>query len=159
MGFVTLEDLTGSVEITVFSDIYTSASGLLKSDDPLLVTGKLEKGEKGCKLLVMKPQESNGRKFKQVAFGDIRLLQDAQNQKTTRVRLALRLPELSPELLTPIKELLEQHPGNLPVQLQFEIPNRSRTIIKLPDSLKVAANDEFRVAVERCVGYNAAIFE
>jgi len=48
MGFVTLEDLTGSVEITVFSDIYTSASGLLKSDDPLLVTGKLEKGKRGA---------------------------------------------------------------------------------------------------------------
>ena len=159
MGFVTLEDLTGSVEITVFSDMYAITSGLLKSDDPLLVTGKLEKGEKGCKLLVMKPQESNGRKFQQVAFGDIRLLQDAQEQSTTRVRLSLRLPELSTELLLPIRELLEQHPGNLPVQLQFEIPNRSRTIIKLPDSLKVAANDEFRVAVERCVGYNAAIFE
>jgi len=159
MGFVTLEDLTGSVEITVFSDIYTSASGLLKSDDPLFVTGKLEKGEKGCKLLVMKPQQNNGRKFQQVAFGDIRLLRDAQAQNTTRVRLALRLPELSPDKLMPLKELLEQHPGNLPVQLQFEIPNRSRTIIKLPDNLKVTANEEFRVAVERCVGYNAAIFE
>jgi DNA polymerase-3 subunit alpha len=45
------------------------------------------------------------------------------------------------------------------VLLQLEIPNRSRTIIKLPDHLKVTASDEFRVAVERCVGYNAAVFE
>ena len=48
MGFVTIEDLTGSVEITVFSDIYAGCSALLKSDHPLLVIGKLEKGEKGC---------------------------------------------------------------------------------------------------------------
>jgi DNA polymerase III subunit alpha len=51
------------VEVTVFSDMYVQAAGMLKSDDPLLITGKLEKGEKGCKLLVMKPQEGNGRKF------------------------------------------------------------------------------------------------
>ncbi|CAH2031728.1 DNA polymerase III subunit alpha [Trichlorobacter ammonificans] len=159
MGFVTLEDLTGAIEITVFSDMYVPAVGLLKSDDPLVITGKLEKGEKGCKLLVMKPQEGNGRKFQQGGNGDIRLLHDVQAQATTRVRLALRLPELSSDRLQPIRELLERYPGNLPVQVQFEIPNRSRTTIKLPDHLKVAASDEFRVAVERCVGYNAAIFE
>ena len=161
MGFATIEDLTGQVEITVFSDMYTLAAGLLKSDDPLLVTGKLEKGEKGCKLLVMKPQEGNGRKFPgQVQVnGDIRLLQEVQAQSTTRVSLALRLPELSPALLPPLKELLERYPGPLPVQLLLDIPNRSRTVVKLPDNLRVAASDEFRVAVERCVGYNAAIFE
>jgi DNA polymerase-3 subunit alpha len=161
MGFVTIEDLTGQIEITVFSDMYLQFSHLLKSDDPLLITGKLEKGEKGCKLLVMKPQEGNGRKFpNQVNVnGDIKLLSEAQEQQTTRVSLALRLLELTPEQLTPIRELLEKHPGNLPVLLQLEIPNRSRTIIKLPDHLKVTASDEFRVAVERCVGYNAAVFE
>ena len=159
MGFVTVEDLTGSVEITVFSDMYVPGTALLKSDDPLLITGKLEKSEKGCKLLVMKAQEGNGRKFQQNSSGDIRLLQDAQEQSTTRVRLSLRLPELTADLLPPIKELLEKYHGNLPVQLQFEIPNRSSTLIRLPDHLRVAASDEFRVAVERCVGYNATIFE
>jgi len=161
MGFATIEDLTGQIEITVFSDMYVPAAHLLKCDDPLLITGKLEKGEKGCKLLVMKPQEGNGRKFpNQVSVnGDIKLLSEAQEQQTTRISLALRLPELTTEQLTPIRQLLEAHPGNLPVLLQLEIPNRSRTIIKLPDHLKVAASDEFRLAVERCVGYNAAIFE
>ncbi|MBV5337821.1 MAG: hypothetical protein J0653_07840, partial [Deltaproteobacteria bacterium] len=65
MGFVTIEDLTGQLEVTIFSDMYIQAVDLLKSDDPLLITGKLEKGEKGCKLLVMKPQEGNGRKYQQ----------------------------------------------------------------------------------------------
>jgi len=161
MGFVTIEDLTGQLEVTIFSDMYLQAVDILKSDDPLLITGKLEKGEKGCKLLVMKPQEGNGRKYQQQSSvnGDIKLLQDAQTQQTTRISLALRLPELSADLLVPIKEVLENNPGQLPVLLQLDIPNRSRTIIKLPDHLKVAASDEFRVAVERCVGYNAAVFE
>jgi len=161
MGFVTIEDLTGQIEITVFSDMYLQYSHLLKCDDPLLITGKLEKGGKGCKLLVMKPQEGNGRKFPgQVNVnGDIKLLTDAQEQQTTRISLTLRLPELTNDKLTPIRQLLENHPGNLPVQLLLEIPARSRTVIKLPEHLKVTASDEFRLAVERCVGYNAAIFE
>ncbi len=160
MGFVTIEDLTGQVEVTVFSDMYIQAASILKSDDPLLINGKLEKGEKGCKVLVMKPQEGNGRKFHQTSVnGSIKLLQEAQEQQTSRISLTLCLPELSIEQLAPIRQLLENHPGNLPVLLQLEIPNRSRTTIKLPEYLKVAASDEFRVAVERCVGYNAAVFE
>ncbi len=160
MGFVTIEDLTGQVELTVFSDMYIQAASILKSDDPLLITGKLEKGEKGCKILVMKPQEGNGKKFHQSSVnGNIKLLQEAQEQQTTRISLILRLPELSNDQIAPIRQLLENHPGNLPVFLQLEIPNRSRTIIKLPEHLKVAASDEFRVAVERCVGYNATVFE
>jgi DNA polymerase-3 subunit alpha len=161
MGFVTIEDLTGQIEITVFSDMYIQFNHLLKCDDPLLITGKLEKGEKGCKLLVMKPQEGNGRKFPgQVSVnGDIKLLAEAQEQQTTRISLTLRLPELTNEKLAPIRQLLENHPGTLPVQLLLEIPARSQTVIKLPEHLKVAASDEFRLAVERCVGYNAAIFE
>jgi DNA polymerase-3 subunit alpha len=43
--------------------------------------------------------------------------------------------------------------------LQFDIPNRSRTTLRLPDTLNVAASDELKVAIERCVGYNATIFE
>ncbi|NIP89017.1 MAG: hypothetical protein GWO21_08710, partial [Gammaproteobacteria bacterium] len=35
MGFVTLEDLKGSVEVVVFSDLYSQAVILIKSEKPL----------------------------------------------------------------------------------------------------------------------------
>jgi DNA polymerase-3 subunit alpha len=160
MGFALVEDLTGQVEITVFSDMYLHTCSLLKSDDPLMITGKLEKGEKGCKLVVSAPQEGNGRRFQQPSVnGSIKLLQEVQAQKTTRVKLALRLPDLSPPHLLPLKEILEQHAGTLPVILQFELSDHFQATQQLPDNLKVAASDELRLAVERCVGYNAAIFE
>jgi len=159
MGFVTIEDLTGTVEVTVFSGIYLDAVELLKSDEPLLIAGKLEKGEKGCKLLVMKPLENRNRKFQQNGNGEIKLLSEAQEQATTRVTLALRLPELTKDQLQPLRQLLEEHNGNLPVHLLLEMPDRSHTVIRLPEHLKVAASDEFRVAVQRCVGYNATVFE
>jgi DNA polymerase-3 subunit alpha len=161
MCFATIEDLSGSIEITVFPDIYADCSTLLKTDDPLVVSGKLEKTEKGCKLLVMRPNgPENGRKgVPRSPAGDVRLLQDVQAQTTTRVNLALRLPDLSAELITPLRGLIERHPGALPVTLSFEQPNQFMASHKLPDNLKVAASDEFRLEVERLVGYNAVIFE
>ena len=162
MGFVTIEDLTGSVEITVFSDIYATASPLLKSDDPLLVVGKLEKGEKGCKVLIMKGgEENNGKRFQRDRgpAGDIKLLAEARAQTTKKVSFILRTEETPPERITLLKEVIERHPGTVPACIQFHIPGRSRAIMPLSSALNVAASDDLRMEVERLLGYNAATFE
>lgn len=162
MGFVTIEDLTGSVEITVFSDIYALASPLLKSDDPLLVVGKLEKGEKGCKVLIMKGgEENNGRKFQRDRgpAGEIKLLSEARAQTTKKVSFIVRTEETPPEQLTLLKEVIERHPGSIPAYIQFLIPERSRTTMPLAAGMNVAPSDDLRLEVERLLGYNAASFE
>jgi len=162
MGFVTIEDLTGSVETTVFSDIYAIAAPLLKSDDPLLVVGKLEKGEKGCKVLIMKGgEENNGKRFQRDRgpAGDIKLLSEARAQTTRMVSFVLRTDETPPEQLTLLREVIERHPGSVPASIQFQIPGRSRSTMPLSSAMNVAASDELRLEVERLLGYNAATFE
>ena len=162
MGFVTIEDLTGSVEITVFSDIYALTSPLLKSDDPLLVVGKLEKGEKGCKVLIMKGgEENNGRKFQRDRgpAGEIKLLSEARAQTTKKVSFILRTEETPAEQMTLLKEVIERHPGSVPASILFLIPDRSRSIMPLATGMNVAASDDLRLDVERLLGYNAATFE
>jgi DNA polymerase-3 subunit alpha len=162
MGFVTIEDLTGSVEITVFSDIYATTSPLLKSDDPLLVVGKLEKGEKGCKVLVMKGgEENNGKRFQRDRgpAGDIKLLAEARALTTKKVSFVLRVEETPPECITLLKEIIERHPGSVPACIQFLIPARSRSIMPLATGMNVAASDDLRLEVEQLLGYNAATFE
>ncbi len=49
MAFVTLEDLSGFVEVVIFSDIYLTAAELLKGEEPILVTGILEVGEESMR--------------------------------------------------------------------------------------------------------------
>ena len=78
--------------MTVFSDLYSAASPLLKSDDPLLISGKLEKGEKGAKILVRRQKEQNGNwqpQRHQRTDGDIRLLCEARAQTTRKVSFNL----------------------------------------------------------------------
>jgi DNA polymerase-3 subunit alpha len=162
MGFVTIEDLTGSVEITVFSDIYSATSALLKSDEPLLVIGKLEKGEKGCKVLIMKGgEENNGRKFQRDRgpAGDIKLLSDARTQTTKKISFILRMNDIPPGQITLLKEVIERHPGTVPTCLKFQMPGRVRATMPLTAAMNVAASDDLRLEVERLLGYNAASFE
>ena len=162
MCFATIEDLTGSVEITVFSDIYASASTLLKGDDPLLVTGKLEKGEKGCKVLVMKGgEENNGKRFQRDRgpAGAIKLLSEAREETTKRVSFILRTDEIQPDRISLLKDVIERHPGSVPTCIQFVIQNRSRSFMPLPEGMYVAASDDLRLEVERLLGYSAAVFE
>ena len=160
MCFATIEDLTGQVEVTIFSDMYLPAQQMLKSDEPLCITGKLEKGEAGVKLLVMKPQE-NRRRFgnQNNVNGRICLLREAQIEKVRQVTLNCQLPDLNDQQVLALKAVLERFPGDLPVYMSLELPEHSITTVKLSDSLRVAACDEFKVAIERCVGYNAAVFE
>ncbi|MEI6704718.1 MAG: DNA polymerase III subunit alpha, partial [Deltaproteobacteria bacterium] len=162
MGFVTVEDLSGSVEVTVFSDIYIMSSSLLKSDDPLFITGKLEKGEKGCKVLVMKGGEQNGNKHSprdRGPAGDIKLLSEARTQSTSKVLFTIRMDNTPPEHIDALKVIIEHHRGGVPAYVQFVIPERSRSIMQLPTEMNVAACDDLRLEVERLFGYNAATFE
>ncbi|MEI6209514.1 MAG: DNA polymerase III subunit alpha [Desulfuromonadales bacterium] len=162
MGFATIEDLSGSVEITVFSDIYSVSSSLLKSDDPLFIIGKLEKGEKGCKVLVMKGgEENNGKRFQRDRgpAGSIKLLSEARALTTNKVLFTLRMDCAMTGHIDALKGIIERHRGGIPACIQFVIPERSRSVMPLPAEMNVAACDDLRLEVERLFGYNAATFE
>jgi DNA polymerase III subunit alpha len=163
MCFATIEDLTGSVEITVFPDTYAETSSLLKSDDPLLVTGKLEKTEKGAKILVSRPSADNGRRGGHQRdpgpMGDIKLLQEARTQTTKRVCFNLRTDGLPVERLDALRAIIQRHHGSVPAYIQFLVSERSRATMPLPADFNVMASDDLRLEVERLFGYNAATFE
>ena len=42
MAIVTLEDLSGVVEVVVFPELYATSGELLSGDEPILITGGLE---------------------------------------------------------------------------------------------------------------------
>jgi DNA polymerase-3 subunit alpha len=47
MAFVTLEDMDGSVEVTIFPEPYRAAAEVLRGREPLLVRGRLDETDKG----------------------------------------------------------------------------------------------------------------
>ncbi|MFH0810162.1 MAG: DNA polymerase III subunit alpha [Pseudomonadota bacterium] len=51
MAFVTLEDMYGNAEVIVFADLYKTTLPLIEGEGPLLVSGRVSKDEKACKLV------------------------------------------------------------------------------------------------------------
>jgi len=143
MGFIALEDLVGNVEVVVFSDVYARCSEHLKGDDPLLVTGTVELGEKGAKIMA----------------SDIVLLRDQIEQHTRRVNVTIDAKEADPGKLAALKTIFARYQGACRTFLHLEMENRSRVTIKLSEVYKVSASEELTVEVSNLFGYNAVSFE
>jgi DNA polymerase-3 subunit alpha len=143
MAFATLEDMSGSFDLVVFSEPFAQYGGLLKSaaaDDsgagpkPLLVTGTLEVGEPP-KVLVRTVVD----------------LDRAEEKLCTQMRVRLTAEEATSDHLTALKGMLQRHPGECDVVLQILIPEESETCLLLP-GLEVRPNDDLRDEVNGLFG-------
>ena len=143
MGFINLEDLSGSLEVVVFSDVYARCSEHLKGDDPIHVTGTVEHGEKGAKVMAT----------------EIVLLRDLVERETRRVNFTINAKEADEGKLTTLKGIMSRYQGGCRSFLHFDIENSSRVTVKLPDVYKVSASEELTVEVSNLFGYNAVSFE
>jgi DNA polymerase-3 subunit alpha len=143
MGFVTIEDLAGSVEVVVFPELYAKAVDMLKTDEPLMVSGTVKVGEKSTNVVATA----------------IVTLREVSERETRQVALTISVPGLDREKLETLKSVLARHPGPCRTLLHLVIPDRMKTSIRLPDSLMVAAHENLVVEVKNLFGYNAVTFE
>ena len=74
MAILNLEDLSGTVEVVVFPDLYKTAHHLLLTDTPLIVAGQLDKSEQGNKIKAVR----------------IHLLTEVKKKGTTRMDITLQ---------------------------------------------------------------------
>jgi DNA polymerase-3 subunit alpha len=142
MGFVTLEDLTGSVEVIVFPDVYSKAVAYLKSDEPLIVAGSVDIGEKSTKIKAT----------------DIVPLSEMTERETKRVRFTLRADGLERGSLESLRDVILRYRGGCRASLRLVLPEECAVTIRLPDSYSVAAREELSLEVESLLGYNAVSF-
>ncbi len=163
MAFVTLEDLSGFVEVVVIPKVYAAAGDLLKSEEPLLVRGSVDAGEE------QQDEEGeggggNGRaagagRGSKLVASEVLSLKEVRERLTRRVHFRLTTPGLDEGQLRTLRDIVGRYRGECEGIIHLVIPNRSETIIKLPDSLKIQACDELMDDVERLFGYNVVTFE
>jgi DNA polymerase III subunit alpha len=140
MAFVTLEDLRGAVEITVFSSLYSNVYDLLTDDNTILVRGFLQKDENSVKLLA----------------DSIIAIDKAEETWTTSIHFNLDVTRTEKKLLEELNAVLKRHPGPCPAFIHLRNPEKTETVIALPDSIKVKAGASLIQEVDRLVGYRAA---
>ncbi len=143
MAFVTLEDLEGTTEITLWPETFATAESLLASEEPLLVKGKLEGDEK----------------FPKIIASAIYPLSEAKKYWRGKLRLSLRAAGLEKQTLLEIKKILLEHPGKSEVQLHFTFPNNSTKLLTASPDLSITPSEEMVHEIENILGEHSVRFE
>ena len=132
MAFVTLEDLSGTLEAVVFPDVYRSNMLHLAKDSVVLVKGQLDVAEETVKLLV----------------SEVTPLTMAGNGLTALVEVTLAGAQASAEALQRLRALIDRHPGDATLRIQLRLPEGGQVVIAPAASLTVASGEVFQAAVE-----------
>jgi DNA polymerase-3 subunit alpha len=146
-GFVTLEDLSGTVEVVCWAS-RPATNGrpaqkgwadwelFCKGDEPLLVHGEVR----------INDREAENPKAEITAI-DIEPLSAVRTQKTSEIALRIDADRLTSERATGLKALLARHAGACAVTLRAVIPEQSETTIAVP--LRVHPADELIESARR----------
>jgi DNA polymerase-3 subunit alpha len=160
MAWVTLEDLSGSVELVCFPGKengrsvmgkdgkwakgaarpgYDAWEHLLKADDPILVTGTVQ---------VNIRDEENP--VAELIVEQVQSLKDVRDKRLKRFELRLRADLVTDERLEELSRLAQSHAGATPVALSIVFPGEAEAMIGAP--LKVDVTDELISQVDRLFG-------
>jgi DNA polymerase III subunit alpha len=160
MAWVTLEDLSGSVELVCFPGKeagrsvlgkdgkwtkggarpgYDAWEHLLKADDPILVTGTVQ---------VNSRDEENP--VAELIVDSVQSLKEVRDKRLKRFELRLRADLVTNERLEELSRLARAHAGATPVALSIVFPGEAEAVIGAP--LKVDVTDELISMVDRLFG-------
>lgn len=136
MAFITLEDLKGFIEITVFADLYKKASEYFASDIPILVKGRVDKAEEKVKLVAE----------------EVYPIDEARERLTKAVHLVIKTLGIDNNQMEDIKAALKKYSGNCSVFCHFKYPDGADKVIALPDALKVSPSKEMVNSMRSLIG-------
>ncbi|HBG45997.1 MAG TPA: DNA polymerase III subunit alpha [Deltaproteobacteria bacterium] len=127
MAFARIEDLTGSVEAVIFSDLYKKVRDVISSGSPLIVSGRLDKEEDEVKLIAtgMVPIEEAG----------------GQQLKSRNTHIHAPVDGLTAEKLMELKKVIQEHPGTSTVIVHLVYPDNGSVIIGVNESLKMSPQE------------------
>ncbi|OIN99790.1 MAG: DNA polymerase III subunit alpha [Desulfovibrionaceae bacterium CG1_02_65_16] len=140
MAFLQLEDLTGTGECTLFSNVYLEARELLGQDQPLVFEGKVD--------VRTRPGEEEGPRESKMLADSVKLLTDCAAQCREPARIPALEEHCAEARLDALKNVLASHPGAVPVMLDLHLPEAT-CVLKLGEKYKVAACPEFWADVEK----------
>lgn len=139
MAFVTMEDMHGSVEIIVFSNLYASAEQMLYEDNAILVQGRLQKDEQSIRVIAE----------------DIIPIDKAEEVWTASIHLYLNVSQTDRETLVQLQNTLSRHPGSCRTFLHLRDSHGTDTVISMSERTKLQPGPGLTCDVNRLLGYDA----
>ncbi|MEA1935774.1 MAG: DNA polymerase III subunit alpha [Thermodesulfobacteriota bacterium] len=136
MAYVTVEDMKGSVNVIVFSDLYRKAFSILHGEEPIFVKGTLDVNEESVKVIA----------------SDAITLADALEKPFSSVHFMVDVAKSAGEDIESIKELLQKHKGKYDGYIHLIAADKSETIIYLGKDLKIDISDDIKREADNILG-------
>jgi DNA polymerase-3 subunit alpha len=114
MAVVTLEDLTGRVECTVFPEAYEQARAQIAADAVVIASGRVELRDERARLLLT----------------EIKPWEEARQQYKSVLHIEVRAEDLTEERISGMDEVLSAYPGDSDVVLHIVKPDHSRMAMR-----------------------------
>ncbi len=140
MAVLTLEDLTGRVEVTVFPALYMQNREIIREDKVICVKARVE---------VTGDREEEGAQVKVIALE----LTEPRLKKPEECDLCIRLDEeqAERETMDRLRDILTRHPGETPVRIELFSGDAVR-VFKLPQGLCVKPDGSLYAEVLSLLG-------
>jgi DNA polymerase-3 subunit alpha len=140
-GILTLQDMTGVLEILAFPESFARLEAVFKSNAPLILKGRVNVEEAGTRLAVM----------------DARKLEDMGQRPPSVMRVRVNLETVDAGVLDELKELFANKPGSCSVA--FDLVSPEGAVATLRADQRVRADQELVREVCRLCGDNAVQLE
>ncbi|HWO22304.1 MAG TPA: DNA polymerase III subunit alpha [Kofleriaceae bacterium] len=140
-----LEDAEGTLEVIAFPKTFEKVRHVLVSDEPILCSGAVK-------------NEGNAESPEwKMLLESAAPLSELRQQKTSRVDIHLNADQLTHDQIDELKTILANATrGNCQAILRLRIPQRSETVVPLPDAWAVAPTEELLTRLERLFGDRVA---
>lgn len=133
MAFVTIEDLTGSIEVVVFPTTFAESGHLLTTDEPLIIQGKLQQDDRGAKIIA----------------DTVDSLSDARKKFTEGANLLLDGEHLSRTGCESLKKTLQEFYGDCPVTMTIHFAKRGEVDLDISKDMTIRPCSELRQRINQ----------
>jgi len=135
MGRFVLEDLEGGLPVTLFANKLEQFGHLLTDEAVVLVKGQVR--ERGSEV--------------EITVEEIVPVKKLAGRSLNGVDLKLN-PRLSTSQMLKLRDLLTEHPGDVPVTLEMQLADRRTVRIATPDNLKIHLVPALVTSIEGLLG-------
>ncbi len=136
MGIIQLEDWEGIVEVLIFPETFAKVQGLLETDAPVFVKGKLDNDESSSKILAT----------------DVYPMERVKEMLSRTVTIRINTAAAPTDIAERLQPIIDEKRGSAEIIFELDYPGRYTALVRPNPYVKISPDREFVESIERICG-------